>query len=86
MARLSEEADKALMDFLGTEQAAGRGVSNHLLQEHACRLAVQMELGTFEATAYFLLDISVAWVGILSKLCCNLCFILSASVKCTSKL
>ncbi|KAG0431931.1 hypothetical protein HPB47_021323 [Ixodes persulcatus] len=38
------------MDFLDTERAAGQAVSNHFLQEHACKLAVQMNLGNFEAS------------------------------------
>ncbi|KAM7282773.1 uncharacterized protein ISCGN_000014 [Ixodes scapularis] len=50
----SEELDEALMDFLDTERAAGRAVSNCVLQEHARKLAVQMNLGNFEASKHYL--------------------------------
>ncbi|KAM7310645.1 uncharacterized protein LOC121832848 [Ixodes scapularis] len=50
----SEELDEALMDFLDTERAAGRAVSNRVLQEHARKLAVQMNLGNFEASNHYL--------------------------------
>ncbi|XP_042147347.1 uncharacterized protein LOC120837121 [Ixodes scapularis] len=50
----SEELDEALMDFLDTEWAAGRAVSNCVLQEHARKLAVQMNLGNFEASKHYL--------------------------------
>lgn len=50
----SEELDEALMDFLDTERAVGRAVSNCLLQEHARKLALQMNLGNFDASNHYL--------------------------------
>lgn len=42
------------MDFLTTERAAGRAVSNRSLQEHARQLAREFNLGNFEASHQYL--------------------------------
>ncbi|KAH9381993.1 hypothetical protein HPB48_016156 [Haemaphysalis longicornis] len=40
-----EELEEALMGFFDTERAAWRAESNRLLQEHARKLVVQMNMG-----------------------------------------
>ncbi|KAG0444679.1 hypothetical protein HPB47_013523 [Ixodes persulcatus] len=42
------------MDLLHTQFSAGRAVSNHLLQEHARKLTVQIHVGNFEASKHYL--------------------------------
>lgn len=50
----SEEVDDGLFEFLQEERAAGRAVSNRLLQEKAMQLASEAKLGNFNASHQYL--------------------------------
>lgn len=50
----SEEIDDGLFEFLQEERAAGRAVSNRLLQEQARKLASEAKLGNFNASSQYL--------------------------------
>ncbi|KAH9384775.1 hypothetical protein HPB48_026788 [Haemaphysalis longicornis] len=50
----SEDIDDGLFTFLQEERAAGRVVSNRLLQEQARKLASEAKLGNFNASSQYL--------------------------------
>ncbi|KAH9367055.1 hypothetical protein HPB48_009095 [Haemaphysalis longicornis] len=50
----SEDIDDGLSEFLLEERAAGRAVSNRLLQEQARKLASEAKLGNFNASSQYL--------------------------------
>ncbi|KAG0445033.1 hypothetical protein HPB47_002806 [Ixodes persulcatus] len=50
----SEEIDDGLFEFLQEERAAGRAVSNRLLQEQAWKLASEAKVGNFNASSQYL--------------------------------